>query len=176
MNKILKRKLSKKKYLRITAMIVSMIMLFSNITILTAFKIDKDGEFNKGEHRTESIENLTFNATGTSSKFTIEADYYPWEEAGVSDISINSSRYILTSNIQVNYRQIDVNYPASIHSSTVRNNVKQAVLTHEFGHLFWLEDNPPSGSRKSIMNYGNDLSIYYGVQPYDYNNVRFIYD
>ena len=53
---------------------------------------------------------------------------------------------------------------------------EQAVIAHEMGHLFWLEDNPSTLSR-SLMKY-DDVHHHniYTPQQFDVKNVRFLGD
>ena len=62
------------------------------------------------------------------------------------------------------------------------SNVKQATITHEIGHLLWLEDffkindkgesNPVPYGEYSLMDYGRDMDIIYIPQAMDVYHVN----
>jgi len=69
------------------------------------------------------------------------------------------------------------------------NTYKQAVVAHEMGHMFWLEDNPfridSNTTKLSIMQYehvvkrGDDGKMIYGIytpQAFDVENIKFWYE
>jgi len=150
MNKILKRKLSKQKYLRITAMIVSIIMLLSSTTILTAFKIDKDGEFNKGEHRTESIENLTLNNLPEELKRSLDMS----KVAGLDTVDAENLSTFTTINNDGS-RELTINaYPIKyIDNQTGKIEFKDNTLIES-------TTKNSNGSKYAYENKANDIKTY----------------
>lgn len=48
---------------------------------------------------------------------------------------------------------------------------KRSTITHEIGHLFGLNDNPPVGDAYSLMRHNRDRSAIYVPTPYDIANV-----
>lgn len=47
----------------------------------------------------------------------------------------------------------------------------RSTLVHEFGHVFWLCDNPNT-TKKTIMSYGRDRNTMIEPQPFDVTNVN----
>lgn len=54
------------------------------------------------------------------------------------------------------------------------SNFAQSTLVHEFGHVFWLCDEPDT-SYASIMKYSRNRNTMIVPQQYDINNVRAMY-
>lgn len=68
-------------------------------------------------------------------------------------------------------------FSIKINSRTIKSDAKsyskfaRSTLTHEFGHVFWLADNP-STSRASIMKYSRNRNKMVKPQTFDINNVN----
>lgn len=68
-------------------------------------------------------------------------------------------------------------FDIKINSRTIRNDASsyakfaRSTLTHEFGHIFWLADDPDT-SQKSIMKYSRDRNVMVKPQTFDINNVN----
>jgi len=54
------------------------------------------------------------------------------------------------------------------------SNFVRSVTVHEIGHIFWLKDNPNT-TRASIMKYSRDRNTMVSEQPYDREDVDFIF-
>ena len=46
----------------------------------------------------------------------------------------------------------------------------QSTIAHEFGHAYWLSDNPNT-SQTSLMKYSRDRAVITGPTAYDIDNV-----
>ena len=55
------------------------------------------------------------------------------------------------------------------------NNFAKGIVAHEFGHCFWLDDNPTLVGDESIMNYSRNRNVICSPQPFDIANVNAIY-
>ena len=69
--------------------------------------------------------------------------------------------------IKVNARTISAD-------ATNFNNFAKSTVTHEFGHVFWLCDNPNT-SKSSIMKYSRNSGMT-APQTFDVDNVNAKYD
>lgn len=71
--------------------------------------------------------------------------------------------------------RIDINTRTISRDATNYGNFLQSVTVHEFGHIFWLADNPP-GTDPSIMRYSRDRNRMITPQSLDITNVRNKYE
>lgn len=95
----------------------------------------------------------------------IEAGNYDKDWYGLTTSSYNSSTgYISTFNIQINGKTIN-------QKATNVSNFVMSVMSHEFGHLFWLCDNPVTSST-SIMDYNRNRNTMTSPQQFDISNVN----
>ena len=84
-------------------------------------------------------------------------------------------KYPIGQNIVATNSQTCINVRWLEVTPSARN--RRVTIVHEFGHLFWLGDEPNT-SQRSIMKYVNagDSSLPYTPSAYDANNVKFAYD
>ena len=147
-------------------------------------------------NRTFSIELEGYNAKGSVWSPIIEKAYKSWNTSkAATNISIaNSSPHKLTveygalmwdgwmEKLTVNDNtllssRIHIFLNGFADLETANDTLRQAIVAHEMGHYFWLKDNPPDTTKKSLMNYDNVIDL--GVvtpQEFDENNVKFVYD
>lgn len=99
------------------------------------------------------------------SKNSIEVDRYNDEWYGLTTQTYNTSTgYTSKFVMQINARTI------SNDATDYRNFIKSTVA-HEFGHVFWLCDNPSTTSQ-SIMSYRRDREKTTEPTTFDINNVN----
>lgn len=106
--------------------------------------------------------------TNTSSENVLEAARYNDTWYGLNTQTYNTSTgYTTKFIIQVNARTIS-------NDATDFNNFAKSTVAHEFGHSFWLCDNPTtsSTSTKSLMKYSRDRNTLTTPQTFDINNVN----
>lgn len=71
-------------------------------------------------------------------------------------------------------------YTISLNSESISadadnfGNFVQSCLVHEYGHVFWLCDNPDT-TDTTIMDYGRDRNTMIDPQTFDINNVNAIF-
>lgn len=80
----------------------------------------------------------------------------------------SSTGYTTKFTIKVNARNISAD-------ATNFNNFAKSTVTHEFGHVFWLCDNPNT-SKSSIMKYSRNRNSMTAPQTFDVDNVNAKYD
>lgn len=101
----------------------------------------------------------------SSSKNSIEAAQYDDTWYGLTTQTYNpSTGYTSKFVIKVNARTISAD-------ATNFDNFAKSTVTHEFGHVFWLCDNP-STSKSSIMKYSRDRNTMTTPQTFDIDNVN----
>ncbi|WP_152600474.1 hypothetical protein [Bifidobacterium biavatii] len=104
-------------------------------------------------------------STKLFSNNSIEAARYDATWYGLTTQTYNTSTgYTSKFVVQVNAKTI------SADASDFANFAKSTV-THEFGHVFWLVDNP-STAQSSIMKYSRNRNIMTTPQTFDINNVN----
>ncbi|RGR55611.1 hypothetical protein [Agathobacter rectalis] len=97
------------------------------------------------------------------------ADKYNDTWYGLTSQTYNSSTgYTTKFTIKVNARTIS-------EDATNFNNFAKSTVTHEFGHVFWLCDNPNT-SKSSIMKYSRNRNSMTAPQTFDVDNVNAKYD
>lgn len=100
---------------------------------------------------------------------SIEAARYNDTWYGLTSQTYNSSTgYTTKFTIKVNARTIS-------EDATNFNNFAKSTVTHEFGHVFWLCDNPNT-SKSSIMKYSRNRNSMTAPQTFDVDNVNAKYD
>lgn len=105
----------------------------------------------------------------SSSKNSIEAARYDDTWYGLTSQTYNSSTgYTTKFTIKVNARTISAD-------ATNFNNFAKSTVAHEFGHVFWLCDNPNT-SKSSIMKYSRNRNGMTAPQTFDVDNVNAKYD
>lgn len=101
----------------------------------------------------------------SSSANTIEAARYDDTWYGLTTQTYNTSTgYTSKFVIKINARTISddaLNF----------SNFARGTVTHEFGHVFWLCDNP-STTKSSIMKYSRDRNTMTLPQTFDIDNVN----
>ena len=110
----------------------------------------------------DSSANVSISVSSKSSN-TIEAARYDDSWYGLTTQRNN----IFTGysfEIQVNARTISAD-------ATNTSNFATSTVTHEFGHIFWLCDNPDTGE-DSIMKYNRDRNTMTKPQSFDIDNVN----
>lgn len=71
--------------------------------------------------------------------------------------------------------RIDINTRTISRDATSYGSFIQSVVVHEFGHIFWLADNPP-GTNPSIMRHNRNRNTMVTPQVLDVTNVKNKYD
>ena len=113
---------------------------------------------------TSSSANVSI-STSSSSVNRLEAGRYDDTWYGINESSYNpSTGYITSFTIKINARTIS-------NDATNFSNFAKSTVVHEFGHSFWLCDNP-STSSSSIMKYSRDRNSMTTPQTFDINNVN----
>lgn len=95
---------------------------------------------------------------------TIEAARYNDSWYGLTIQTLSTSGYTSQFCIKLNARTIG-------DDATNAVNFAKSTATHEFGHVFWLCDNP-STTEPSIMKYSRDRNVMVTPQPVDVENVN----
>lgn len=107
-------------------------------------------------------------STLSYSNHEIYAAQYNDTWYGLFTVESSSQGYITEFNIKVNARTI------SDHATNFSNFARSTVV-HEFGHAFFLDDEPPTTS-PSIMSYSRNRNTMVTPQTYDVNNVKARYE
>lgn len=81
-----------------------------------------------------------------------------------------SGQYVSSFQIQINSRTLERDAPTGS-----RTNWLQSTMAHEFGHAYWLNDNP-STSQSSLMKHSRDRAVITGPTAYDVENVIYKFD
>ncbi len=110
--------------------------------------------------------NVYINEKSTSKNSVVITDF-PDSWYGLNRSISNSYGYITKYTIYVNGRTI-VENARNVHSFI------KSTITHEFGHVFWLCDNPVTG-QESIMKHTRDRNSMTLPQQYDIQNVNKMY-
>lgn len=111
-----------------------------------------------------STANVTI-STSSSSSNTIQAAQYADSWYGLCTQTYNTSTgYTTQFTIQINARTIAAD-------ATNNANFAKSTIAHEFGHVFWLCDNPSTTS-SSLMKYTRDRNTLTTPQTFDINNVN----
>ena len=115
-----------------------------------------------------SSANVTISTTYVNVN-TIEAARYNDTWYGHCEYIYNPlTKHIISFDIKINARTIS-------ESATNFFNFAKSVIVHEFGHVFWLDDNP-STTEASIMDNNRDRNTMTEPQQYDINNVNAKYN
>ena len=102
----------------------------------------------------------------SSSPNGIYVGSYVGEWYGKTTVLSSNGPYILSFKIQLDYMNINADATSLV-------NFGRSTCTHEFGHVFWLDDDPPgSTSTNSIMNRTRNRDTLYTPQTMDINNVN----
>lgn len=103
-------------------------------------------------------------STSSSSVNTIEAAQYDDTWYGICSQTYNTSTgYTQKFSIKINARTIS-------RDAVDFSNFAISTTAHEFGHVFWLCDNPTTSS-SSLMKYTRDRNSMTKPQTFDVNNV-----
>ncbi|SFS06166.1 zinc metalloprotease [Anaeromicropila populeti] len=102
-------------------------------------------------------------AKSSSSSNTVYADYYSDTWYGLKS-SIVSNNILTSFTIKINSRTIT-------NDATNVSNFAQSTTVHEFGHVFWLCDNPNT-TQSTIMSYSRDRNTMITPQQFDIDNVN----
>lgn len=101
----------------------------------------------------------------SSSSNVIEAAKYDDTWYGLTTQTYNATTgYTSKFVIKINAKTIS-------DSATNFDNFAKSTVTHEFGHVFWLCDNP-STTKSSIMKYSRDRNSMTVPQTFDVDNVN----
>lgn len=104
-------------------------------------------------------------STSSSSNNTIEAARYNDTWYGLTTQSYYvSTGYTTKFTIQINARTI-------ADDATDTQNFATSTVAHEFGHVFWLCDNPNT-TEASLMKYSRDRNTMTTPQQFDIDNVN----
>lgn len=100
--------------------------------------------------------NITVTTTGSSS-YTMEVVDKPTELwYGLTTSKWNANGITTSATIQINKAKI----------GNASDNAKFSTVTHEIGHLFWLDDDPETADY-SLMLHGRDRELIYTPQMID---------
>lgn len=104
-------------------------------------------------------------SVSSNSKNTIVAGNYSESWYGLNTQTYNTSTgYTSKFTIQINSRTIS-------DDASDFNNFAQSTVAHEFGHCFWLCDNP-STSKASLMKHTRNRNTMTIPQSFDIHNVN----
>lgn len=104
-------------------------------------------------------------ATSSSSSNTIEAAQYNDSWYGLTTQTYNTTTgYTSKYVIQINARTIK-------NAATNFSNFATSTVAHEYGHVYWLCDNPNT-SKASLMKYDRDRNTMTKPQQFDIDNVN----
>lgn len=111
-----------------------------------------------------SSANVSISVSSSSSN-TISAASYDDSWYGLTTQTYyTSTGYTISFVIQINSRKI-------FNDATNFSNFATSTVTHEFGHVFWLCDNPNT-TMSSIMKHSRDRNTMTTPQQFDINNVN----
>ena len=105
--------------------------------------------------------NITVSSS-LSSDYTCEVNSYADDWFGLTTLYFSSG---ITTKAEI-----------QINSRTCASGENSRKSTHEIGHLLGLSDNPPVGSKKSLMSHARDRETIYVPQAFDIANVKYIYN
>ncbi|MCL2508203.1 MAG: RICIN domain-containing protein, partial [Oscillospiraceae bacterium] len=124
-------------------------------------------------NNSEASVNITTTETA-SSNHTLEVAIFEGDQDGKCIQYCDSNGVTVFSRIEINL------WGESNLDTTTNNNLRQAAVSHEMGHLFWLSDNPISRSNATVRSLMEYDDVYkrgiYTPQSFDVNNVKFIYE
>ena len=104
-------------------------------------------------------------SNSVSSPYTISVESIAGDVFGQTHFTIRNGT-VEKAEIYINPHKIPNN-----------DKFRQSVISHEFGHLFCLNDNPDvNQDNDSLMCHGRDRLTVYRPQTYDVKNVDFRYD
>lgn len=104
-------------------------------------------------------------SVSSNSTNEIKAKSYDDTWYGLTSLTPEVNTYYVKSfNIKMNVRTIK-------RDATDFPRFARSTLVHEFGHVFWLCDNPNT-TKKTIMSYGRDRNTMIEPQPFDIKNVN----
>ena len=116
--------------------------------------------------------NVTMTTTGTSNH-TLRVSWYSELWDGFCVRNPEGNVVATSSVIQINVFGLGVLYGGT---TIVQNRLRQAVIAHEIGHLFWLGDIPKAITQPALMR---EESVYnegvFNPMGFDTNNIRWIY-
>lgn len=101
--------------------------------------------------------------TSSTSGNKILATRYDDTWYGLFSVESSSQVYITKFTIQVNARTIS-------NAATNFSNFAKSTVVHEFGHAYFLDDNPPT-TQSTIMSHSRNRNSLTTPQSYDVNNV-----
>ena len=107
-----------------------------------------------------------------STIVTYAAD--PYLSFGSKTGNVNVKKYADKYN-DTWYGLTSQTYNSSTGYTTNFNNFAKSTVTHEFGHVFWICDNPNT-SKSSIMKYSRNRNDMTAPQTFDVDNVNAKYD
>ena len=112
----------------------------------------------------------SWNSASVDVNITITQNESPYKFVAFTDYS--SDDYAIYTptidNNKVTGFEIKINLAKMPNDSKKR----QGIIAHEIGHCFYLKDNPPIESNKSLMNHDRDRSTIITPQEYDITNVH----
>ena len=109
------------------------------------------------------IRRLPYKSGQTPYLFCIKRDVLTWY--GLTTQTHNkTSGYTSKFIIKVNTKTIKA-------KATKYSKFARSTVTHEFGHVFWLADNPNT-KKSSIMKYDRDRNTMVKPQQFDIDNVN----
>lgn len=104
-------------------------------------------------------------SVSSSSSNTIEAAQYNDTWYGLTTQTYNTATgYTISFVMKINARTIN-------NDATNFSNFAKSTVTHEFGHVFWLCDNPTT-NKSSIMKYSRNRNTMTVPQTFDIDNVN----
>jgi hypothetical protein len=105
-------------------------------------------------------------SNSVTSVYTCEVNSYAENWFGLTTSYDDDYGNTYAATVEINARTCDPD-----------SNSRKSTITHEIGHLFGLKDNPPVSSPSlSLMHYNRNRSVIYQPQPYDIENVKYIYN
>jgi len=110
---------------------------------------------------------------GTATKVTI--GYLSSSTNSITAAQYSDTWYGLNTQWSSPYKYtIQLNARTIVRDATNFSNFVKGATVHEFGHCFFLKDNPNT-TLASIMKYTNDFNTVTTPQQYDINDVNSVY-
>jgi len=176
----------KRKYILKMISIMMFYIIFGSTTTIYASGVYSD----LGGWRTGSIsvskgdyvniwENIISNSVSAwnDSKANVSISISPYSQNSLKVATYDEEWYGLTSKQRDSLGGYVTQFSIKINSRTIYDNANdfsnfaQSTIVHEFGHIFWLADNPDT-TKSSIMKHTRNRNKLITPQEFDIKNVN----